>query len=67
MNGLVLIVEPMFMILLILATAAALYMGLFKARGALVSAPRKWLSGIVSGLVSGIAWMLMYSWYYLSW
>jgi hypothetical protein len=25
------------------------------------------LSGIVSGLVSGIAWMLMYSWYYLSW
>ena len=48
MNGLTLIVEPLFMLLLILASAAALYMGLFKAHLAGASAPWKWLAGILS-------------------
>jgi len=67
MNALPLIVEPMFMILLILATATALYMGLFKAHRPTVTAPVKWLAGIVSSLGSAMIWIFLYSWYYLSW
>jgi hypothetical protein len=67
MHGIFLYLEPAFLVFLMLATAAALYLGLFKAGRPGASLPRKLLSGIVSGAVACTAWSLMASWYFLSW
>ena len=67
MNGMYLVIEPCFLAFLLLASGAALYMGVFRACGPAVSWPRKWISGLLSGLIAGVAWFLMYSWSYLSW
>lgn len=67
MHGIYYVILPLFAVLLVLLSAAALYMGLFKAHKESASFSRKTLSGIASGAVSCVAWFFMYSHHYLGW
>lgn len=67
MHGIYFYLEPLFLLFLILITATALYVGLFKAHGPTASFVKKAFSGIASFTISGLAWFLMYSHQYLGW
>lgn len=54
-------------LLLFGATAAALYLGLFRAGRPGLGAGRKTLCGLLSALLSAAAWGLLYSHHYLGW
>ena len=67
MHGLYAYTEPLFMLLLLLATATALFMGVFRANRETLAFSWKLAAGIASGLISVVVWYLMYTWTYLSW
>ena len=67
MHGLYTYTEPLFMLLLVLATTAALFKGVFRADRETLAFSWKLAAGIGSGLISVIVWYLMYTWTYLSW
>lgn len=53
--------------LLVLATGAALYIGVFKASRPDIGLGRKILSGLASGMVATVIWFFFYSHQYLGW
>ena len=55
------------LVLLVLASGAALYMGLFQSHRKSASFGKKALSGIISYGVSACVWFFMYSFHYLGW
>jgi len=67
MHGIYYVILPMFAVLLVLLSTAALYMGVFKAHRETVSFTKKTISGIASGTASCLAWFFMYSHHYLGW
>lgn len=67
MHGIYSIILPLFAVLLVLLTTAALYMGVFRAHRDGASAVRKALSGVASGALACLAWFFMYSHQYLGW
>lgn len=54
-------------VILVCATAAALYLGIFRAGSERAGLARKALSGLASGLLSLVIWGLLYSHRYLGW
>lgn len=54
-------------VLLFLASAAALYMGVFEAHGNGRSQGAKALGLLAAGGISGVYWYLAYSFTYLGW
>lgn len=62
-----LIVFIFLMALLIIASGAALYMGLFKAHRDGAGFVKKALGGVVSFGLSAAVWLAMYSHHYLKW
>lgn len=67
MHGIYYIIKPLFALFLILATSAALYMGIFKAHRETATFKKKTLSGIASVLLSCCIWAVLYSHHYLGW
>ncbi|WP_272699487.1 hypothetical protein [Desulfovibrio sp. Fe33] len=67
MHGIYYVILPLFAVLLVVLTTAALYMGVFKADRESASPFRKTVSGIASAAVSCLAWFFMYSHHYLGW
>lgn len=67
MHGIYYVILPLFAVLLVVLTGAALYMGVFKAHRDTASFTRKTLSGLVSGAISCLAWATLYSHHYLGW
>ena len=67
MHGIYYIIQPLFAVLLVLMTAAALYMVVFKAHRDTASFAKKVVSGITGGLFSCLAWFFMYSHQYIGW
>lgn len=67
MHGIYYVILPLFAVLLVFLTTAALYLGVFKAGRDTASAFRKTVSGIASGAISCLAWFFMYSHHYLGW
>lgn len=67
MHGIYYILLPLFGVLLVVLTTAALYMGVFRAAGPAVSTAKKAVSGIASGVIACLAWFFMYSHQYLGW
>ncbi len=67
MHGIYYVTEPAFAVFLVLASTAALYMGIFKAHRPTMSFAKKTFSGLVSGSISCLAWFFMYSHQYLGW
>lgn len=67
MHGIYYVLLPLFAVLLVVLTTAALYMGLFRAARPTVSTARKAFSGIASGVIACLAWFFMYSHRYLGW
>jgi len=61
------VVFTLLAVLLILSTAAALYLGVFRAGGADVRLSRKALAGLSSGAFSIAFWGVLYSHHYLGW
>ncbi len=55
------------MILLVLASTASMYMGLFKAHREEVSLGKKTFASLTSSLISMVAWFLLFSHYYIGW
>lgn len=53
--------------LLVLATGAALFMGIFKGHREKVSLPGKIISGLVSFTLSAAFWYGAYGYHYLGW
>lgn len=67
MHGIYFLLQPLFMVLLVLAGAAALYMGVFKAHRPGAGFARKAVSGVLSGVLSATVWAISYSHHYLGW
>lgn len=67
MHGIYYVIKPLFAALLLLLTAATLYMGVFKAQRENTSFARKTISGICSGAISAVSWFFMYSHHYMGW
>lgn len=67
MHGIHYVILPLFAVLLVLLTMAALYMGVFKAHRDTASAARKAVSGVASGILACLTWFFMYSHRYLGW
>lgn len=67
MHGIHLYLQPAFMLVLVLATGAALYMGLFRAHRTGLGLGRKILCGLASGVLSAVVWNILYSHQYLGW
>jgi len=67
MHGIYYVILPLFAALLVLLSAAALYMGVFKAHRDTATFAKKTLSGIASGAFSCLAWAAMFSHHYLGW
>lgn len=61
------IVFILLMIMLILSGGAVIYMGVFHAHRPGTGFGKKVLGGVVSCGVSALAWLAMYSYYYLGW
>jgi hypothetical protein len=61
------IVFILLMVLLIVASGAALHLGVFKAHREETGFVRKALGGVISYGFSAIAWLGMYSHHYLGW
>ncbi|GEM_PF-719174 len=67
MHGIYYVILPLFAVLLVLLTSAALYMGVFRAHRDTASFGRKIFSGIAGGAISCLVWFFMYSHQYLGW
>lgn len=67
MHGIYFVTNLIFLAVLLLATGAALYMGVFKANRDGVPMASKFFRGVLSALISGVTWFGLYSWSYLSW
>lgn len=67
MHGLYFVTNLIFFAVLLLATGAALYMGVFRAHRDGVSMASKFFRGVLSALISGATWFGLSSWTYLSW
>jgi hypothetical protein len=67
MHGIFFYLETFFMLFILFATGAALYMGIFKAHKSSVSLGAKLASGFLSAIIAGATWFGLYSWSYLSW
>ena len=67
MHGLFFLTQLAFMMVLLLATGSALYMGVFRAHRDGVSFPAKIVRGLLSAFMSVMLWSGLYSWSYLSW
>lgn len=67
MHGIYYILHPIMMLLLLIFSTVALYMGLFKAHSSSASLGKKAFSGVFSFLISGTSWFFMYSYHYLNW
>ncbi|NDV19842.1 hypothetical protein GO013_10460 [Pseudodesulfovibrio sp. JC047] len=67
MHGIYYVILPLFAVLLVLLSASALYMGVFRAHGDTVSYTKKVFSGIASGVVSCLVWSILYSHHFLGW
>ena len=67
MHGIFFYFELAFMVVLLLATGTALYMGVFRAHRTGVSLPSKVVRGMFSAFMSIALWFGLYSWSYLSW
>ncbi|WP_461208617.1 hypothetical protein [Desulfocurvus sp. DL9XJH121] len=65
MHGIYLYLQPAFLVVLVLATAAALYMGIFKAHRKGAGAKALW--GTASGVLSAAVWAFFYSHQYMGW
>ena len=61
------IVFVFLMIVLILTGGAAIHMGVFKSHRRETGFTKRFLGGIISYGISSIAWLVMYSYYYLGW
>jgi len=55
------------MILLILASTATIYMGIFKAHRVEVSFGKKTVATLTSSLISIVSWLLLFSHHYIGW
>jgi len=60
-------IRPLFMLFLILATGAALYMGVFRSHRPKTSYTKKVYTGILSYTASTGIWFLLYSHQYMGW
>ena len=67
MHGIYYVILPLFAVLLVTLTTAALYMGVFKAHRETATFGKKTVSGIASGTLSALVWFFMYSHQYLGW
>jgi hypothetical protein len=61
------IVFLLLMALLIVSSGAALHMAVFKGHREGTGFAKKVMGGIVSYLISGMAWLFMYSYVFLGW
>lgn len=60
------VVFALLALVLTVSTAAALYLGLFRASGE-AALGRKMVAGLVSGAVALVLWGVLYSNHYLGW
>lgn len=67
MHGIYYYLQPAFLLLLVLAGAAALYLGVFKAQRPGRRAGTRALCGVLSGVLSAAFWIVLYSHQYLGW
>jgi hypothetical protein len=54
-------------LLLFLATATTMYMGIFRANKSGVGLPRKIFSGLAASFISAVFWYGAYGYTYLGW
>ncbi|MBI5605064.1 MAG: hypothetical protein HY879_17145 [Deltaproteobacteria bacterium] len=61
------IVFVLLMLLLVMSSGAAIHMALFKGHRRETGFAKKVIGGFVSYLLSGTAWLFMYSYTFLGW
>lgn len=66
MHGIYVYLQPAFMLVLVLATTVALYMGVFHAHRKAATGSKA-VFGVLSGLISAVSWLFMYSHHYIGW